>query len=138
MTDPAPSELPDPPAVSMQTMTITGLLVDVYGLDEVPANLTHVSVLWLHNPRLGDKARMAPMAKRVVGEYNKVRASGCTRGLIAAAFGMLALFCYYQEKEEGKGKRKEGFVKPSEVKYGRMRLDSCAVPGQLLLHHSTL
>ncbi|CAN8106467.1 unnamed protein product [Discula destructiva] len=79
--------LPDPPAVSMQTLAITGILVDAYGLDELSTNsLTHVSVLWLHNPRLGDKERMAPMAKRVVGEYNRTKANGSTRGLIACAF----------------------------------------------------
>lgn len=78
--------LPDPPAVSCKTIAVTGILVDVYGLDELPPDLTHVSVVWLHNPRLGDRSRMAPMAKRMVGEYNKTRAPGATRGLIAAAF----------------------------------------------------
>lgn len=78
--------LPEPPAVSCKTIAITGILVDVYGLDELPADLTHVSVVWLHNPRLGNRSRMAPMAKRMVGEYNKTRAHNATRGLIAAAF----------------------------------------------------
>lgn len=80
--------LPGLPVVSMTTLPITGLLVDVYGLDELPATLTHASVLWLHNPRLGDKARMAPLAKHIVGGYNATRPAGTTRGLIAAAFGM--------------------------------------------------
>lgn len=87
--DPTAGLLPDPPAVSMQTLAVTGILVDVYGLDELPSpTLTHVSVLWLHNPRLGDRTRMAPIAKRTVAEYNKLRAGSSTRGLIAAAFGM--------------------------------------------------
>lgn len=82
--------LPDPPAISMQTMAITGILADIYGLDELPDDsiLTHVSVLWLHNPRLADKSRMAPLAKRSVGEYNRTKAAGSSRGLIAVAFGM--------------------------------------------------
>ncbi|KAG8169497.1 hypothetical protein KVR01_000242 [Diaporthe batatas] len=84
---PNPMEgLPDPPAVSVKTLAVTGIMVDVYGLDELPSGLTHVSVLWLHNPRLGTKARMAPMAHRAVGEYNATKQPSSTRGLIAAAF----------------------------------------------------
>lgn len=79
--------LPDPPAVSVKTLAVTGILVDVYGLEELPSNLSHVSVLWLHNPRLGTKERMTPMAQRAVGEYNTARPAASTRGLIAAAFG---------------------------------------------------
>ncbi|KAK7737875.1 hypothetical protein SLS53_006252 [Cytospora paraplurivora] len=78
--------LSDPPAVSLRTIAITGILVDIYGLDDLPVNTTHVSVLWLHNPRLGSKERMAHIAQLAVGEYNKTRASGSTRGFIAAAF----------------------------------------------------
>lgn len=104
------TETPDPLAglaadtpVSMQTLAVTGILVDVYGLDELPLpRPTHVSVLWLHNPRLGDRARMAPVARRVVGEYHsRVRAGAgvSTRGLIAAAFGM------WERRGEQMGKR---------------------------------
>lgn len=87
--------LAPPPAVSLKTIAVTGILVDIFGLEELPSSpvLTHVSVLWLHNPRLGDRARMAPIAKRVVAEYNKARPSGSTRGLIAAAFGTLDFLC---------------------------------------------
>lgn len=81
------ASLPDPPAVSCQTVAVTGILVDVYGLDELPPDPTHVSVVWLHNPRLGDRSRMAPLAKRMVGEHTKTRPQGTKRGLIAAAFG---------------------------------------------------
>ncbi|KAK7709293.1 hypothetical protein SLS64_006205 [Diaporthe eres] len=84
---PNPMEgLPEPPAVSVKTLAVTGIMVDVYGLEELPPSLTHVSVLWLHNPRLGTKARMAPMAQRAVSEYNATRQAASTRGLIAAAF----------------------------------------------------
>lgn len=82
------ASLSDPPAVSLRTIAITGILVDIYGLDDLPPNPTHVSVLWLHNPRLGSKERMAHIAQLAVGEYNKTRAAGSTRGFIAAAFGM--------------------------------------------------
>lgn len=78
--------LPDPPAVSMRTIAITGILCDIYGLEHLPSSLTHVSVLWLHNPRLGTKERMAQFAQRAVGEYNRTRAGESTRGLIAVAF----------------------------------------------------
>lgn len=74
--------------MSMKTIAVTGILVDVYGIEEVPSNLTHVSVLWLHNPRMGNKERMAHLAQRAVSEYNRTRAEGSTRALIAAAFGM--------------------------------------------------
>lgn len=85
---PNPMEgLPDVPAVSVKTIAVTGIMVDVYGLEELPSNLTHVSVLWLHNPRLGTKARMAPMAQRAVSEYNTTKQATSERGLIAAAFG---------------------------------------------------
>lgn len=80
------STLPDPPPISLRTIPVTGVLVDIYGLDELPAHLTHVSVVWLHNPRLANRSNMAPLAKRVVGEYNATRGSS-SRGLIAAAFG---------------------------------------------------
>lgn len=83
--------LPDPPAVSMRTIAITGILCDIYGLEDLPSNLTHVSVLWLHNPRMGNKERMAHIAQRAVGEYNSTRAGESTRGFIAAAFGTLPL-----------------------------------------------
>lgn len=84
------SGLGEPPAVSSTTIAITGILVDVFGLDDLPSPSTQlkaVSVLWLHNPRLGDRTRMHPMAKRAVSEYNKTRSSKSTRGLIAVAFG---------------------------------------------------
>lgn len=80
--------LPDPPAVSMKTIAVTGILCDIYGLEDLPAHLAHVSVLWLHNPRMGNKERMAHIAQRAVGEYNRTRASESTRGFIAVAFGM--------------------------------------------------
>lgn len=79
--------LPEPPAVAKKTIAINGILVDIYGLDDVPSGLTHVSVLWLHNPRMGNKERMGPIAQRAVGEYNRTRAAGSTRALIAVAFG---------------------------------------------------
>lgn len=79
------SGLGEPPAVSFQTIAITGILVDVFGLDDL-SPLTHLSVLWLHNPRLGDRTRMHYMAKRAVSEYNKTKPPQSTRGLIAVAF----------------------------------------------------
>lgn len=105
------SGLGEPPAVSSRTIAITGILVDVFGLDDLPptSQLTHVSVLWLHNPRLGDRTRMHPMAKRVVSEYNRTRPTTSTRGLIAVAFGTPTIFlpffvsnyCFISTQESG-------------------------------------
>lgn len=72
------------PAVSFRTIAVTGILADVFGLDDLPPATTHLSVLWLHNPRLGDRTRMHALAQRTVHEYNQARRS--SRGLIAVAF----------------------------------------------------
>ncbi len=73
---------------SKQTITITGLLVDVYGLDELPPSATHVSCLWLHHQRLSNKERLGDFAQRAVGTWNARVASGMDteRGLVALAF----------------------------------------------------
>ncbi len=80
--------LAPPPTVSRKTVTITGLHVDVYGLDELAPTATHMSCLWLHNPRLCTKEDMADIARRSVSAWNARVASGLDRerGLIALAF----------------------------------------------------
>lgn len=97
---PSRSALGEPPAVSLQTIAVTGILCDVFGLEELPPTkgqnkkLTNLSVLWLHNPRLGDRARMHPMARRAVSEYNRTKPANSTRGLIAVAFGELNIYFF--------------------------------------------
>jgi pimeloyl-ACP methyl ester carboxylesterase len=80
------SDLP----VSSKTITIAGILVDVHGLEELPASPSSVACLWLLNPRLQTKETMAPIARRVISTWNKRvqdgRAGTRPKGLIAAAF----------------------------------------------------
>lgn len=79
--------LPPPPTVSVKTITMGGLLVDVYGLEELPAPTVPTTCLWLLHPRTRTRARMADIASRVIHAYN---ASGkqTGRGLVALAFDM--------------------------------------------------
>ena len=80
---------PDGP-VSSRTFTIAGILVDVHGLEELPASASSVACLWLLNPRLQTKETMEPVANRVISAWNKRikegRAGKNPKGLIAAAF----------------------------------------------------
>ncbi|POR37694.1 Uncharacterized protein TPAR_02107, partial [Tolypocladium paradoxum] len=80
--------LPPAPPVSVQTMPMAGLLVDVYGLDELPPDAaTPVTCLWLLHPRTRTRARMADMARRVVHAWLRQQQSR-GRGLVALAFDM--------------------------------------------------
>ncbi|KAK6841592.1 hypothetical protein PG987_002452 [Apiospora arundinis] len=79
-----------PPQVSKTTIPVTGLLVDVYGLDELPAGVTSVSCLWLHHGRLRSKDDMATFAALALSAWHARAANNKTnntsRGLIAVAF----------------------------------------------------
>ncbi|OIW23706.1 hypothetical protein CONLIGDRAFT_674523 [Coniochaeta ligniaria NRRL 30616] len=82
--DPLPSP---PPSISLTTLPITGLLVDIYGLAELPPTATQISCLWLHHPRSRRKEDMAHFARHAVAAFNQsVSASNSSRGLIALAF----------------------------------------------------
>jgi hypothetical protein len=59
------------PKVSMTTMHMCGLLVDVYGLEELRPSMTHVSCLWLHHGRLESKEQMADIAARCVAGWHE-------------------------------------------------------------------
>lgn len=80
--------LPPPPEVSVVTKPMAGLLVDVYGVDELPPSpSTPTTCLWLLHPRTRTRARMRDVASRALGAYHQTpSASG--RGLIALAFDM--------------------------------------------------
>ena len=66
--------LPPAPAVSMKTIPMAGLLVDVYGLDELPADMSApVTCLWLLHPRTRTRARMADIAKRAIHAWNSAQ-----------------------------------------------------------------
>ncbi|KAL2171000.1 hypothetical protein VTG60DRAFT_4015 [Thermothelomyces hinnuleus] len=67
------SGLPPAPSVSRTTVQMAGLLVDVYGLAELPPAATRVSCLWLHHPRTRSKEHMADIAARCIGAWNARR-----------------------------------------------------------------
>jgi hypothetical protein len=74
-----------PPPISKQTIPIAGLLVDIYGLQELPTDVKHISALWLHHPRACKKEDMSDMAALAISNWNG-RRSGSNRGLIGIAF----------------------------------------------------
>ncbi|KAH8893389.1 hypothetical protein GQ53DRAFT_112756 [Thozetella sp. PMI_491] len=88
MGDVLPGGLPLPAPVSKQTIAMAGLLVDVYGIDELAPSASHISCLWLHNPREKTKEDMGDIAHRTVGAWNARVASGLDqeRGLVALAY----------------------------------------------------
>lgn len=76
---------------------MSGLLCDVYGLEELVAREKRpsaVSCLWLHHPRLRAKEDMEDIASRVISRWEEksssssssVSGSGGSRSLIAVAF----------------------------------------------------
>ncbi|RGP80553.1 hypothetical protein FLONG3_1292 [Fusarium longipes] len=79
--------LPDPPSISVKTIPMAGLLVDVYGLDELPPNVP-VSCLWLLHPRTRTRARMHDIAKRTISAWTSHAGPDPKRGLIALSFDM--------------------------------------------------
>ncbi|KAL4723644.1 hypothetical protein ACLX1H_009286 [Fusarium chlamydosporum] len=79
--------LPNPPSISIKTIPMAGLLVDVYGLDELPANVP-VSCLWLLHPRTRTRARMHDIAKRTIDSWTSRAGTNPKRGLIALSFDM--------------------------------------------------
>lgn len=80
--------LPPPPNVSMTTIPMAGLLVDVYGLDELPSSPSiPITCFWLLHPRTRTRARMRDIACRVLHAYHQTP-SASRRGLIALAFDM--------------------------------------------------
>ncbi|EFX01531.1 hypothetical protein CMQ_6473 [Grosmannia clavigera kw1407] len=72
-----------PAPVSVRTLHIAGILVDIYGVDELPPDVQAVTVLWLHHPRLRARDDMAAMAAQAVHAAARPVPRA---GLIAAAF----------------------------------------------------
>ncbi|KAK1978482.1 hypothetical protein LZ30DRAFT_728757 [Colletotrichum cereale] len=89
-----------PPDVSKTTLPMSGLLCDVYGLEElVKRRASAVSCLWLHHPRLRAKEDMGDFASRVIARWEEMASSSSSavagngasggdggRALIAVAF----------------------------------------------------
>lgn len=83
------NSIPHPEPISASTHHIAGILVTVFGLNELPAGTTDVAVLWLLHPRLQTHACMAPFAAHLITEWNQHRQqtkSKSQKGLIAVAF----------------------------------------------------
>ncbi|KAJ9421641.1 hypothetical protein QL093DRAFT_2115518 [Fusarium oxysporum] len=79
--------LPAAPEISIKTVHMAGLRVDVYGLDELPPNVP-VSCLWLLHPRTRSRETMNDIARRTIGAWGAHAGSNSKRGLIALAFDM--------------------------------------------------
>lgn len=79
--------LPSAPPISKTTIPMSGLLVDVYGLEELASPEVPITILWLLHPRFRKRARMADIAARTISSYNTTTPSK-TRGLVALAFDM--------------------------------------------------
>ncbi|KAF5662177.1 hypothetical protein FHETE_8067 [Fusarium heterosporum] len=79
--------LPAPPEISVKTIPMAGLLVDVYGLDELPPNVP-VSCLWLLHPRTRTRRRMQDIARRTIAAWTSHAGVDPKRGLIALSFDM--------------------------------------------------
>ncbi|KAJ6784935.1 hypothetical protein PWT90_04433 [Aphanocladium album] len=79
--------LPAPPSVSMETVLMAGLLVDVYGLDALPADRAArpTTCLWLLHPRTRDRGQMMDIASRAVASWQAC-GHAAERNLIALAF----------------------------------------------------
>ncbi|KDN71812.1 hypothetical protein CSUB01_04213 [Colletotrichum sublineola] len=87
-----------PPDVSKTTLPMSGLLCDVYGLEELARRqASSVSCLWLHHPRLRTKEDMGDFASRVIARWEEMSSSSSSsaagngagsggRALIAVAF----------------------------------------------------
>ncbi|KAH7325771.1 Alpha/Beta hydrolase protein [Stachybotrys elegans] len=78
--------LPPPPEVSLKTLPMAGLLVDVYGIDELPP-AAPVTCLWLLHPRTRTRGRMYDIASRTIHAW-KTQSPAPSRGLVALAFDM--------------------------------------------------
>lgn len=82
--------------ISKKQYNVAGILVSVYGLDEIPQQASEVSCLWLLHPRLGTQERMDGIAIAAITEWNKKIEQDSTssggggrlpaRGLIAVSF----------------------------------------------------
>jgi pimeloyl-ACP methyl ester carboxylesterase len=78
--------LPHPKPVSKSTHHVAGVLVTIFGLEELDPNVADVAVLWLLHPRLETQASMAPFASHIITEWNQSPKSKSKKGLIAVSF----------------------------------------------------
>lgn len=82
---------PVPPSpVSKKTFAIAGILVTVYGLDELSCNVEHVASLYLLHPRLQTQTCMEQLAASSIQGWNyrlqQSKTGDTLIGLIAVSF----------------------------------------------------
>ncbi|KAG5996749.1 hypothetical protein E4U54_002515 [Claviceps lovelessii] len=88
-----------PPPISQTTIPMAGLLVDVYGLSELPppvaspscssSQIIPLTCLWLLHPRTRSRSSMQDIARRAVHAWHQTDLHASRRrGLIALAFDM--------------------------------------------------
>ncbi|KAL6874230.1 alpha/beta-hydrolase [Trichoderma longibrachiatum] len=80
--------LPPPPPISITTKPMAGLLVDIYGLEELPPAPAPVSCLWLLHPRTRARGIMHDVARRTIHAWNQSQPQNPARGLVALVFDM--------------------------------------------------
>jgi len=82
-----------PDSISRTVYHIAGIQTTVYGLNDLPENLSDLAVLWLLHPRLTTERSVAPIAAQAIHHWNShlnERAKNMTpntiKGLIAVSF----------------------------------------------------
>ncbi|PGH10879.1 hypothetical protein AJ79_05239 [Helicocarpus griseus UAMH5409] len=76
-----------PPRISKSSFTVAGIPVTVYGLSDLPPDVTHVAVLWLLHPRLRSHECMEPIAAYCIHHWNdNCKKDDGPKGLIAISF----------------------------------------------------
>lgn len=76
------------PVVSVTTLSLAGILIDVYGLDQL-VDLGTVTCLWLLHPRLYSRQHMRLFAHLAVGSWlGQNKEARRSRGLLALAFDL--------------------------------------------------
>ena len=69
-----------------KVVQIAGMVVSVYGLDEIPPNATITSVLWLLHGSTQSQKTMGSVAIRCIQNWYQNRTDDQASGLIAVAF----------------------------------------------------
>lgn len=86
------SQPQSPPSISKVTLTVAGIAITVFGLDELPPRASEVACLWLMHPRLATQERMSGIASSAINDWNRrirdgrTGATTSTKGLIAVSF----------------------------------------------------
>ncbi|KAI4191776.1 MAG: hypothetical protein LQ348_003428 [Seirophora lacunosa] len=74
-----------PQPVSKQVLTVAGISIAVYGLNELTSDAREVACLWLLHPRLQTQAYMEPLAAAAIHDWNG-REESKKLGLLAVTF----------------------------------------------------